>query len=113
MLVHGRERRIGLLRAVRERLAPNGPVLLSFWSRDEHDGRARRVHRVASAIRWVLRREPPDLGDDLMPNVVHRFTEAQVREELEAAGFALVHWRPQQGGRHSSGWAVGRRTERL
>ena len=111
MLVHGRERRIALLRAVRERLAPNGPILLSFWTRDEHDRRALRVHRVACVIRWVLRRDPPDLGDDVMPNVVHRFTQAQSREELEAAGFALVHWEPQKGGRHSSGWAVGRRVD--
>ena len=108
MLVHGRARRVALLRAARGRLAGNGPVLLSFFPRGDDDPRARRVHRVASLVRRLLRRLPPEPGDDMLPNVVHRFTREEIDSEMREAGFELLHYDPAGKGPLESAWAVGR-----
>lgn len=107
MLVAGRERRVALLRGLRRRVEEGAPVLLSFWTRSPRDHRARRVRAVAAPIRALLRREPPEPGDDLAPNFVHRFTEAEVEAELRAAGFRLTRFQPEGDGPYDSGWAVG------
>lgn len=108
MLVHPRERRVALLRAARGRLAGNGPILLSFFPRVGDDARALGVHRVASLVRRVLRRPPPELGDDMLPNAVHRFTRDEIASELGEAGLELLHYDPAGEGPLESGWAVGR-----
>ena len=108
MLVHGRPRRVELLRAARERLAPGGPLLLSFFARGGDDPRAIRVHRVARILRRMLGREPVQLGDDMLPNVVHRFTRDEIEGELREAGFHLLRYEVAGSGRLDSAWAVGR-----
>ena len=108
MLVHGRHRRIALLRAVRRRLVAGGPVLLSFFARAGDDRRAVRVFGIAQALRRMLRREPVEPGDDMLPNVVHRFTKEEVEEELGAAGFELLRFDDAGSGPLGSAWAVAR-----
>lgn len=108
-LIHGHDRRVALLRGVRDRLPAGGPVLLSFWTRAEDDSRAWRVFQTGRIIRRLQGRPGPDLGDDMLPNVVHRFTRAQIADELAAAGFDLLRWEPSGNGPTASGWAVATR----
>lgn len=107
MLVAGREHRIALLRALRRRVDTGAPLLLSFWTRPGEHRRSRIVRAAAAPIRALLRREPPEPGDDLVPNFVHRFTEAEVEAEMRAAGFRLARFQPEGEGPYDSGWAVG------
>lgn len=109
MLVHGRHRRIALLRAARQRLAPRAPLLLSFFDRAGDDPRAIRVFRTARLMRRLLLREPVELGDDMLPNVVHRFTQQEIEDELRAAELRFLRFEPGGSGRLDSAWAVARR----
>ena len=108
MLIAGRARRVAFLRALRREVPDGAPVLLSFFTRSERGRRARIVHAVARAVRRLRGDAPPDLGDDLTPNFVHRFTEEEVRAELAEGGFALVDYEPQGRGAFDSGNAVAR-----
>lgn len=105
-LIPGRERRIALLRRLRALMPEGAPLLLSFFTRPDDVPRLRITWRVARAIRRVLRREPPELGDDVYPTWVHRFTQAEVEAEMRAAGFLPAKFVPERGA-HEPGWAVG------
>ena len=109
-LIAGSAARIAMLRGMRALLPARGPILLSFFTRADDDTRAARVLAVSNRIRYLLRREPTDHGDDLLPNFVHRFTRAEVEQELREAGFQLQRFEPQGPGRYDSGWAVGEAT---
>ncbi|HEY7768251.1 class I SAM-dependent methyltransferase [Longimicrobium sp.] len=106
MLIAGRERRIRFLRDLRPLLTEGSPVLLSFFTRPDHSPRLALIFRVARLLRRVLRREPPALGDDLTPMLVHRFDEAELVSELAEAGFTLARFTPEGRGPYDSGWAV-------
>ena len=108
MLIAGRARRVAFLRALRREVRDDAPVLLSFFTRPGRGWRAGVVHAVARTLRRLRGDEPPDLGDDLAPNFVHRFTEAEIRAELAEGGFALVDFEPQGRGAFDSGNAVAR-----
>ncbi|HEX2211844.1 MAG TPA: hypothetical protein VHG93_29425 [Longimicrobium sp.] len=107
MLIAGRARRIDTLRRLRALVPEGAPLLLSFFTRPDLQVRLKVIHRVAKPIRRVLRREPPDYGDDLMPLFVHRFDEAEVAAEMREAGFRLVRYEPEGRRAHDAGWAVG------
>lgn len=107
MLIAGRERRIAFLRALRRLAGEGAPVLLSFWTRPGDSPRTRIVTAVGTPLRRLLRRAPPEPGDDLAPNFVHRFTGAEVAAELSEAGFRPAGFEPQGTGPYDSGWAVG------
>jgi SAM-dependent methyltransferase len=107
MMIAGREHRIALLRALRTVLVPRGPLLLSYVTRADDEARAHRVARIANRIRRLLRRPPVEAGDDLVPSFAHRFTQAEVADELAAAGFLRVDFGERQPGRFGgSVWAV-------
>jgi hypothetical protein len=107
MLIAGRARRIGLLRRLRALVPEGAPLLVSFFSKPEVLTRLKAEYRVARAIRRLLRREPPELGDDLIPVYVHRFHEAELEAELREAGFLLARYEPEGRRQHDAGWAVG------
>ncbi|HKG94525.1 MAG TPA: class I SAM-dependent methyltransferase [Gemmatimonadaceae bacterium] len=106
MLIAGRERRVAFLRGIRPRLRDGAPLLISFFTRPFDAGRFRVVRMVAGAVRRLRGDEPVELGDDLAPNFVHRFTRAEVEAELAAGGFRLAGFEPQGPGLFDSGWAV-------
>lgn len=109
MLIAGRDARVRFLTAIRDTLVPGAPVLLSFFTRSGDGGRLGAVARVAGGIRRLLVRAAVEVGDDLAPNYVHRFTRSEVREELAAGGFLLVEFHEQGSGSTDSGWGVGTR----
>ncbi len=112
MLIFGREQRIGLLTALHARVAADGPLLISFFTRPADSPRLRSIARVANAIRRLLRRPLVELGDDLAPNYLHRFTAAEVEAELRESGFRLLEFRPEGPGPYDSGYAVARAVRR-
>ena len=107
MLIPGRERRVRFLAALRGCVDESAPLLLSFWTRREGRTRDRIVPAAAAPLRWIARREPVEPGDDLAPNFVHRFTEAEVAAEMAEGGFSLLRYRVEGREPHTSGWAVG------
>jgi cyclopropane fatty-acyl-phospholipid synthase-like methyltransferase len=106
MLMMGRPRRVEFLRQLRALLPAGAPVLMSFFTRPEDHPRMRKVHAIASRLRRLTRREPLELGDDLAPTFVHRFTRGELASELEAAGFRLAHF-VEETGPYEPGWAIG------
>ena len=48
--------------------------------------------------------ESVELGDDLDPTFVHRFTQAEIADEMKMGGFELVYFREQPYG-HAVGLA--------
>lgn len=90
-LIAGRDRRIAFLRQLHGRVVPGGPVLISFFHRDERERRFRLIARIAGFARLLLRGRRVELGDSLSPNYTHHFTEREIAAELAAAGFEMVH----------------------
>ena len=106
MLIPGRSRRIAFLRAARDRLPPDAPILLSFFTRRPEAGSFTTIARVANVVRLVRRLPRVDVGDVLGPNYTHYFTRAEIASELEAAGFRLVAYDEEPYG-HAIGRAAG------
>jgi hypothetical protein len=88
-LITGRDRRVALLRALRDKVDVGAPLLVSFYPRRPADGRFRIAATLANAIRRVLGRDRAEVGDYLDPNLVHLFTQDELAAELTAGGFAL------------------------
>jgi hypothetical protein len=107
MLVPSRSARIDLLRAASAATGGRGPVVLSYFTLPKERRQFHVAARVATVLRRLRRREPPLLGDALVPNFAHHFTRRQVAEEVAAAGLALTESGLSGGG---YGWAVGRGT---
>lgn len=91
MLIQGSDRRIDLLRRLRELLEPGAPVLLSFFVRRKNDRYYYLVRGVGNLLRVVRFAPRIEFGDALDPNFVHRFIEAEISYELSAAGFRLEY----------------------
>lgn len=93
-LVSGRARRVALLQALRSKIKPGGPILLSFHGRSTGDMRYRIAATVGNLGRRLLGRERVEVGDYLAPNYVHQFTEEEVASELAAGGFEIRAFTP-------------------
>lgn len=89
MLIQGREQRISFLKKLRSLTKENAPILLSFFCDTEPRSYFKIIIKIGNIIRWVLRRDSLELGDDLVPNYVHNFTKEEIAAELEAGGFKL------------------------
>lgn len=105
MHIRGRGRRIKFLRDLRRRVAAGSPILLSFATREEDARFFRGVARIGNVLAFLLRRDPIEVGDTLIPNYAHYFTEGQLESEMVAAGFALVSF-DTSGYGHAVGRAV-------
>jgi hypothetical protein len=90
MLVHGRERRIALLKQLRAQIQPRGPLLISFYYRTTTPKAYKLAGLVANVIRLMLRRPPAEVGDWLQPEYVHYFTKNEVSSELSEGGFRMI-----------------------
>lgn len=104
-MVVGRDRRVAFLRAARAALPPGGPLLVSFMVRGPDQRRLHVTAAVASVVRRATGRKPADLGDDLAPLFVHRFTAAEIRDELTSAGFEMRSFAAKPYG-HAVGIAI-------
>jgi len=93
-LISGRDRRIAYLNALASQMREGAPLLISYALRQPGRGGKldERINRIASTIRRLTDRDPLETGDTLDGNVRHRFTEAEVHNELKQAGFDGVHF---------------------
>lgn len=103
MLTPTRARRVAFLRAAAAALPADAPLLLSFATVERRDVRLRVTAAVGAPLRRLLRREPVEPGDALIPNLVHFFTRDELAGELADGGFELIDY-----GTTDYGWAVGR-----
>lgn len=106
-LISGRAHRVDLLRRLRTLVRPDGPLLLSFFTRGADGPRVRISAAVANGIRTVLRREPAERGDALSPNFVHYFTSKEIGGEMREAGWEPKRFTGHGSGARDSGWAIG------
>lgn len=104
MLIQGREKRIALLKNLRNQMNENSPVLLSFFSQSGNRLYFKVVHKISNTLRFITRKKSLEFGDDLVPNFVHYFTEEQIAEELKEAGFNLKMYCTEEYG-HAVGIA--------
>ena len=66
----------------------------------------RWIFKIASVLRRVRRsNEPVEIGDTLDGTFDHYFTEEEIKAELEAAGFEMIHYAADPFG-HAVGRAV-------
>jgi hypothetical protein len=92
MLIQGRKRRIGFLRSIGAQLEAGAPLLLSFFTRNGDSRKFKATASVGNVFRFFLRRERLQTGDSLEPNYVHYFTENELKNELNEAGFKLLYY---------------------
>jgi Tellurite resistance protein TehB len=105
MLIQGRDKRIALLTKLRSALQTGSPILISFFLRPQSSTYFKLVYVVGNLIRWILRQDPLELGDNLAPNYVHHFTQTEIESELQASGFQLALYSTETYG-HAVGIAV-------
>jgi hypothetical protein len=104
-LIQGRDRRIALLRALRDRARPGAPLLLSFLCRPRGSRRFKLTATIGNALRRVrIRAEPVELGDGLSYEFMHHFTREEIEQDLRSAGFEPVFYSPRPYG-HAVGTA--------
>jgi len=103
MLIRGRARRIALLRQLHRRASGGAPLLVSFFARRGTSKYLQIAARVGNAVARLTGGERVEVGDDLDENFFHRFTEDEIREELDEAGFETVFFSDELYGK-----AVGR-----
>jgi len=102
MHVVGAQRRIAFLRRFRAQIQVDGPLLVSFYVRNERDAALATMAAVGTVVRRARGKKPLELGDELRPRFFrHTFTRADVERELFAAGFRLVEFS------HEHEYAVG------
>jgi hypothetical protein len=92
MLVQGKPQRIHFLQQLRQKMPAKAPLLISFYHHPKTDRYFGLVHFVGSTIRKLLGRPSLDRGDDLAPEYVHYFNQAEIVEELKAGGFDLAFY---------------------
>lgn len=96
--IRGRRRRIALLRELIQLAAPGAPVLLSFFGHHRASRRLRITASIGRIVSALRRGDGVEVGDDLSVNFVRYFTEVDVRSEMLAAGYQLVHFSIQDYG---------------
>jgi len=98
MLIQGKNKRVEFLKELKEKINLQSPILLSFYCYQKTNRYYQVVAKFGNSIRWLLRRDLLDVGDDLVPNYVHYFTEAQIEQELKEACFKLAMYSSEEYG---------------
>ena len=99
--------RIRFLKQLRARVPHGAPLLVSVFARREATRYLRIVVRTANVLRVIRGRQKAELGDDLIPNFVHHFSEDELAAELDAAGFRLAEF-SRVGAPHAVAHAVSK-----
>ena len=108
MLIQRRSKRIKLLSDIKKQLKPGGPVLLSFFVRNEKTKSFARIAKITNFIRFFSNREYVEVGDSLLPglNYVHFFNQDEIQNEMQKAGFELRFYQTKPYG-HAVGISGG------
>jgi hypothetical protein len=94
-LIEGRATRTAFLKQIRARCPKGAPLLLSFFYRSRNTRSYRLTSKTANVIRTLLRRPKVELGDTLSVTYAHYFTEQEIADELNAAGFQPVFFKTE------------------
>jgi hypothetical protein len=97
--------RVRFLKQLRAHLPNGAPLLVSVFARREALRYLRIVRGTANVLRAIRGRQKAELGDDLVPNFVHHFSEDELAAELEAGGFRLAEF-SRVGSPHAVAHAV-------
>ena len=106
MLIHGKSQRVAFLKKLCTIAKKQSPLLLSFYCRSGQGRRFKVIAITANIMRFLLRRDPVESGDDLypyalttgdsrsitLPYYVHYFTRDEIAAELKEGGFALAYY---------------------
>jgi len=85
--------RIQFLNQCRKHIDSGGNILLSFLIRDGETRSLRWTYEIARVIRKICRsQDKVELGDRLDGTFDHYFTKAEIKAELEEAGFEMVYY---------------------
>ena len=98
--------RVRFLKQLRAHLRDGAPLLVSVFARREALRYLRIVRATANVLRAIRGLQKAELGDDLVPNFVHHFTEDELAAELEAGGFRLAEF-SRVGSPHAIAYAAG------
>ena len=89
--VRGSAHRVAVFRAIAHILEPGGILIVSFLHRPEDSRRFTLIHRVASAVRRLMRsHEPIELGDTIDGSFDHHSTFDEIASEVAEAGLTEV-----------------------
>lgn len=103
--VVGRPARVAFLQALGQALVPGAPLLLSFWVCAPRSRKRMVAHAVASFVATLtFNPRPPEYGDWLGQNFTHSFHEAEIRDELAAAGFEMQEYSEEPYGHAVARW---------
>jgi hypothetical protein len=92
MHIARRRLRVAFLTDARAALPDGAPILLSFFSRRGTSIRFRAVVHVGNLLRRLRHQDMLEPGDALSPLYAHFFSRDEVADELDEAGFELVHY---------------------
>lgn len=107
MLIQGRRNRVNFLKGLRAKVGDGAPLVVSFFHRASDQALHLKIVRSSgNFFRSLLRREPLEYGDDLVPDFVHYFSREELAAELAEAGFAMVYYSKKDYG-HAVGIAAG------
>jgi len=104
-LVQHASTRVRFLKQLRAHMPNGAPLLVSVFARREALRYLRIVRGTANVLRGLRGRQKAELGDDLVPNFVHHFSEDELAAELEAGGFRLAEF-SRVGSPHAVAHAV-------
>ncbi len=92
MHIRGRDKRVDFLKEFRLHINDNGPILLSFFARD-NSKQYGSIYKVARFFRFLTRNSDSlEIGDTLNGTFDHFFTKEEVESELTQAGFEMVYY---------------------
>jgi SAM-dependent methyltransferase len=109
--IPGRARRVAFLRACRERMAVDAPIVISdFFVRPVTSQRYQRIRSIANLVRRLRRcAESVELGDWMTDSLQHAFVQEEIAAEMTDAGFRLESFKDSPFGEGSSlAHAIGR-----
>jgi len=104
-LIYGRKKSISFLKKLRNQTQTGSPILLSFFFYSKGGFRFKIITAIGNTIRWILRKELLELGDNLFrSHYIHHFTKERIASDLQEAGFKLIFYSTEEYG-HAIGIA--------
>lgn len=85
-LMRGKKTRLSFLEKVKPFMKSGTPLMISFLYTTERTGRDRTIKKISGFFRFFRRGPETELGDRLVPDFIHYFTEDEIRGEMSAAG---------------------------
>jgi hypothetical protein len=97
-LMAGQKKRIALLEELYPFLKEGAPLMISFlWTRNR-SRHERIVKRISDFFRTFSKKDKTEIGDRLMPDFIHYFTEDEIRNEVNRANCRIKDYSTSEYG---------------